>query len=257
LWEEKMKLLSKNALVTGASRGIGRAVAIGLAKEGANVVINYNSSKGASEEVKSEIEKMGRNAILFKADVTKKDEVEKMVKTTQDAFGEIDILVNNAGIYPNSLVVDTSEEIWDRVINTSLKGMFLCCQAVIRSMMERKSGKIVNITSGRGTVGAARGAHYATAKAGIMGFTKSLAQELAPYRINVNAIAPGTVDTDMLRWGKNEKQIEEIEERSKNPYLANGIAKPEDIVRTVIFLTTEDCAFMTGQVISMKTPHFP
>jgi len=252
-----MRLLDRNALVTGASRGIGRAVAVGLAKEGANVVINYNSSREAAEEVKSEITKIGRNAIIAKADVAKKEEVEEMVKIAQDAFGEIDILVNNAGIWPNSLVVDTSEETWDAVINTSLRGMFLCCKAVLGPMMKRKSGKIVNMTSGRGAVGVARGAHYATAKAGIMGFTKSLALELLPYRINVNAIAPGTVDTDMLRQGRSKKQIEEIEERSKNPFLANGIAKPEDIIGTVLFLTTEECGFMSGQVIFMRTPHFP
>ncbi len=185
-----MELLGKNALVTGASRGIGRAIATGLAREGANVVINYYNSEAAVEEVKKDIEKSGRTAIIVKADVSKKEDVEKMTQVSLDAFNRVDILVNCSGIYHRSFVADTSEEVWDRTIAINLKGTFLCCRSMIRSMIKQKSGKIVNITSGRGIAGAMGGAAYSASKAGIIGFTKSLALEVAPYKINVNAVAP-------------------------------------------------------------------
>ena len=252
-----MRLQDKIALVTGASRGIGRAIALGLAGEGAHLGLNYHQSEEAASGLKAQIQGMGRKACLCKADVSQKKDVTEMVNAVLESFGRIDILVNAAGIYPRSLVADTPEEMWDTTMAINLKGVFLCCQAVLPTMMEKKEGKIVSITSGRGTAGAAKGAHYAASKAGIIAFTKSLAMEVAPYHINVNAIATGTMFTDMLRAGKNEQEIALIEERTKDPYQLNAIGKPEDVVGTVTYLVTDACAFTTGQVIFMRSPHWP
>jgi 3-oxoacyl-[acyl-carrier protein] reductase len=249
--ENNLELKDKVALITGSSRGLGRAIALGLAGEGANIVIDYNKSKEAAEQVKREIDEMGRKTLMLKADVSIKDEVDMMVGTTLDTFGKIDILVNNAGILPKTLVVDMSEETWNRTINTNLKGVFLCSKAVIQPMMEKKSGKIINMTSGRGVVGQAYGAHYAATKGGIIAFTKSLALELASYGINVNAVAPGATDTDMWRGPKSK---EEIEQKLKVPRLPNGIGMPIDIIGTVIYLATEASKYVTGQVIFLKSP---
>ena len=249
--EKNLQLKDKVALVTGSGRGLGRAMAMGLAIEGADIVINYNKSKEAAQQVKKEIEKIGRKALLIKADVSKKDEVKKMVATTLDTFGTIDILVNNAGILPKTLVADMSEESWDRTIDTNLKGVFLCSQAVIPIMMKKRSGKIISMTSGRGVAGQSQGAHYAASKGGIIAFTKSLAAELGPYEINVNAIAPGATNTDMWRGSKTQ---EEIDAQLKIPRFPNGIGMPEDLIGTVIFLATDASKYMTGQVLFLKTP---
>jgi len=246
-----MELVDKIALVTGASRGIGRAVAYALAKEGAHVVVNYLQSEAAAETLKEEIETLGRKALTVRADVARTEDVEQMVKAALDTFGRIDILVNNAGILPRILVTDMTDETWDRTLAVNLRGVFLCSRAVIRSMMEQKSGKIVSMTSGRGVAGQARGAHYSASKGGIIAFTKSLALEVAPYGINVNAVAPGPTNTDMWRAGGTK---EEIEEKLKAPPLPSGIGKPEDVVAPVLFLLTKASKNVTGQVIFMKTP---
>ena len=244
-------LSGKVALVTGSSRGFGRAFALGLAGAGATVVVNYKESQTAAAKVVAEIEAAGRKALMVQADVSVKQEVDRMVATSLDAFGRIDILVNNAGILPKASVVEMSEELWDRTLNTNLKGVFLCSQAVIPSMMKRKTGKIISMTSGRGVAGQAQGAHYAASKGGIIAFTKSLALELGPYGINVNAIAPGATDTDMWRGSKTK---EEIDKKLKVARFPNGIGLPEDIVGTVIFLATDASKYMTGQVVFVKTP---
>jgi len=246
-----LQLLNKAALVTGASRGIGRAAALVLAAEGADVAINFKEREKDAEALKKEIHLMGRRAFIIKADVSKKQEVEKMVSETLNTFGRIDVLVNSAGILPRSAVKDMPEEVWDRTIDTNLKGVFLCCQAVLKPMMEQKSGKIVNMTSGRGVAGQEKGAHYSASKGGIIGFTKSLALEMAPYGINVNAIAPGAMDTDMWRASKTE---DEIKEKLKTPRMPRGVGKPEDVMGTVVFLTTDASRYITGQIIFMKTP---
>jgi 3-oxoacyl-[acyl-carrier protein] reductase len=246
-----VRLLDKIALVTGASHGIGRAVALSLAREGAHVAISdYNGSETAAKELKKEIEAVGRKVLRFKVDVTKAKEVEEMVRTLIGTFGKIDILVNCAGIYPRTLVVDMDEETWDRTIDTNLKGVFLCCKEVVKFMMQQKEGKIVNIASYGAIVGRIRGAHYCASKAGVIGFTKSLALEVASCGINVNAIAPGATDTDLWRGGRTQ---EEIEEKLKITSLTERIGKPEDIVGTVLFLVTEDSKYITGQVIFMNT----
>jgi len=244
-------LSGKVALVTGSSRGFGRAFALGLAGAGATVVVNYKESQTAAAKVVAEIEAIGGKALMVQADVSVKQEVDRMVATSLDTFGRIDILVNNAGILPKASVVEMSEELWDRTLNTNLKGVFLCSQAVIPSMMKRKAGKIISMTSGRGVAGQAQGAHYAASKGGIIAFTKSLALELGPYEINVNAIAPGATDTDMWRDSKTK---EEIEKKLKVPRFPNGIGLPQDIVGTVIFLATDASKYMTGQVVFVKTP---
>ena len=247
----KVELKDKVALVTGSSRGLGRAMALGLAAEGADIVVNYNKSKDAADQVKKSIEAMGRKVIQVKADVSKKDEVDAMVTTALDTFGRIDILINNAGIFKRISVADMSEEIWDETIATNLKGIFLCSHAVIQSMIANKSGRIINMTSGRGVAGQPQGAHYSASKGGIIGFTKSLALEVAPYGINVNAIAPGATNTDMWR---DSKTPEEIEEKLKIPRLPKGIGSPEDLVGTAIYLSTDASKYITGQVIFFKTP---
>jgi len=246
-----MKLLNKVALVTGGRGGIGRAVALGLAKEGADIVIIDIRMDAVAEELQKEIEGIGRKVLKVKADVSRSEEVAAMVKTALAAFGKIDILVNCAGIMPRLLVKDMSEEIWDRTIDVNLKGIFLCCKAVIEPMMAQQGGKIVNVTSGRGVAGQFKAASYSASKGGVIGFTKSLALEVASYGINVNALAPGATDTDMWRDGKSD---EEIEEKLKVSPLSQGIGKPEDVVGTVLYLVSDASTYVTGQVIFMKTP---
>lgn len=246
-----MKLLDKIAVVTGAGRGIGRAAALGLAGEGAHVVINYNRSRVDADAVRQEIEKMGRKALPVRADVGKATEVDEMISQAMDTFGRIDILVNSAGINPRTPVMEMSEDLWDRTINTNLKGVFLCCRSVLTPMMQQKGGRIISMASGRGVTGQAHGAHYAASKGGIIGFTKSLALEVAGYGINVNAIAPGAMDTAMWR---DSKSPEEIAAKLKKPRLPGGVGKPEEIAGPVVFLSSEDSRYITGQVIFMKTP---
>src|SRR3990172_11905656 len=205
-----MVMKDKEGIVTGASHGIGRTVAIGLAAEGAKVLVNYHKSEQAAEETLSQIRNAGGTAYKFRADVSQKLDVEKMVAFALKTFGEIDFLVNNAGITVRKLVEEMSEEEWDLVHGINLKGTFLCSQAVIKPMKEQNGGRIINITSGLALRGMVRSAHYSSAKAGVMGFTKSLSMELAPYGINVNAIAPGIMNTAFWREGKSREEIEKI-----------------------------------------------
>lgn len=250
-----MILDQKVAIVTGASRGIGRAVAIGFAQQGASIVVNYLMSSKEAQEVVDQIKGMGGKAIKAKTDISKKDEVETMVQTTLESFGKIDILINNSGIRTQFFVEGMREEDWDLVIDTNLKGTFLCCQAVIPSMKKQQSGRILNFSSGRGLGGMAGGAHYSASKAGIIGFTRSLALELAPYGINVNTIIPGPIDTSQWRTGKSEAQIEKALEDQKlsNPLLIK-VKKPEEVVGTILFLVSDASRSITGQTISMETP---
>ena len=251
-----MLLKGKAGIVTGAGRGIGRAIAVGLAAEGASVLVNYHRSEREAEEVVSLIRNAGGVAHPFRADVSKKADVEAMVAFTLNVFGKIDFLVNNAGLRIESLVEDMSEEDWDLIMNTNVKSTFLCSQGVIKPMKEQKGGRIVNMTSGRGVVGMVKGAHYAASKAAIMGFTKSLSLELASYGINVNAVAPGPVDTDQWRTGKSREEIEKIrtEQRKMPTLLLKGVLDPADTVGTVLFLLTEGSRAMTGQTVFIRSP---
>jgi 3-oxoacyl-[acyl-carrier protein] reductase len=237
-------LEGKVALVTGASRGIGRAIAIGLAEAGADVVVNYAGSEQAAEEVVRHIEGLGRRSFKAKANVASSAEVEEMVKQTLERFQKIDIMVNNAGITRDNLIMRMKEEEFDQVIDTNLKGVFNCIKAVTRPMMKQRSGKIINISSVVGVLGNAGQANYVAAKAGVIGLTKSAARELASRNIAVNAVAPGFIETDMtdkLTAEQRDSMLQQI------PFARLG--QPEDIARVVRFLASDDSAYMTGQTI--------
>lgn len=239
-----MQLDGKVALVTGASRGIGRAVALTLAKEGAKVAINYAGNEAAAEEVKKEIEALGKDAIIVKANVADSAEVEAMVDKTIAELGGLDILVNNAGITQDGLLMRMKEEQWDAVLNTNLKGIFNCTKAATKYMMKKRSGKIVNMSSVVGIMGNAGQANYAAAKAGVIGFSKSTAKELASRGITVNVIAPGCIDTDMTAV---------LPDKVKEAMLATiplaRLGKPQDIADAVVFFVSDNAAYITGQVI--------
>ena len=251
-----MQLKNEAGIVTGASHGIGRSIAIALAAEGAKITVNYHKSGEAAEEVLSEIRTAGGIAHKFRADVSKKSEVEEMVAFALKTFGRIDFLVNNAGLLTRALVEEMNEEEWDLVIDTNLKGTFLCSQAVIKVMKEQKRGRIINITSGRGIGGMAKSAHYSASKGGMIGFTKSLSLELAPFGISVNGIAPGPMDTAHFRKATSPEEMKKIISEKKeisNPLLKN-VLEPEDINGTVLFLLTDASKMITGQTIFIKSP---
>ena len=234
----------KTAIVTGASRGIGREIALQLAQEGAKVAVNYSGSKDKADEVVQQIKDTGGEAFAIQADVSNSDSVKTMVDMTIETFGSIDILVNNAGITKDNLLVRMKEDEWDDVININLKGVFLCTKGVSRQMMRQRAGKIVNVASIVGVSGNAGQANYVAAKAGVIGFTKTTAQELAARNINVNAVAPGFITTDMT---------DALDETMKNQMLANiplgKLGSPENVAKTVMFLLSDDAAYITGQTI--------
>ncbi|MFD1018148.1 3-oxoacyl-[acyl-carrier-protein] reductase [Thalassobacillus hwangdonensis] len=237
-------LEDKVALVTGASRGIGRAIALELASKGASVAVNYAGSEAKAQAVVEEIEAMGGKAMKIQADISKESDVKDMVKTTIEAFGKLDILVNNAGITRDNLLMRMKESEFDEVINTNLKGVFLCTKAVTRQMMKQKSGRIINIASVVGVSGNPGQANYVAAKAGVIGLTKSSAKELATRNILVNAVAPGFITTDMT-----DQLTDEQKESMLSMIPLNRLGEGEDIARVVRFLATEDAAYMTGQTL--------
>lgn len=237
-------LNGKVALVTGASRGIGRAIAIELAQMGAKVAVNFSGSEAKANEVVDEIKGLGQEAIAIQADVANAESVSNMVKEVVETFGSLDILVNNAGITRDNLLMRMKEDEWDAVINTNLKGVFLCTKAVTRQMMKQRNGKIINIASIVGVSGNAGQANYVAAKAGVIGLTKTTAKELAPRNINVNAIAPGFITTDMT----DELPHEVKEEMLKQIPLAR-FGEPSDIAKVVSFLASDNSKYMTGQTL--------
>jgi len=240
----------KVAVVTGASRGIGRAVALALGKEGCTVVVNYSRDRDRAYEVVEAIKKMGSNAKAVKCDVSNRAEVEEMFSTTMSEFGKVDILVNNAGIIVPASFLDTTDEIWDSTLAVDLKGVFLCTQVAARYMVPRKYGKIVNISSNSGFGIACWGeTSYAAAKAGVIQLTKSAAFELGQYGINVNSVAPGAVDTDMLRGDMSESDYAELVESRKKLASIGRVGKPEDIAKAVTFFASDDAAFITGKTL--------
>jgi 3-oxoacyl-[acyl-carrier protein] reductase len=238
------RLEYRSAIVTGAGQGIGRAIALGLAREGAGVAIADVNEESANT-VKKEVEAAGGTALAISADVSNEDSVAAMVETTLEEFRRVDILVNNAGIFPTSSVEEMSEADWDRVIGTNLIGSFLCARAVVPKFLNQGSGRIISLTSGRAFQGAKNGAHYAASKAGIIGFSKSLALELAPHGITVNVICPGITDTAQPRGHQTEEQIYAQAQRIP----MGRIGQPEDLVGPVIFLASDAAAFITGQTI--------
>ncbi len=239
-----MTLAGQVALVTGASRGIGRAIALELGSKGAKVAVNYAGSKEKALEVVREIEEMGSTAIAIQADVTSQEAIDEMFKIIEEKLGTVNILVNNAGINKDSLLMRMKEEDWDQVLNTNLKGVFLCTKKVIRSMMKERKGKIINISSVVGISGNIGQSNYAAAKAGVIGFTKTMALELAARGIQVNAIAPGFIATDMT-----EKIPEGIKEEIIKKIPLQRLGKPEDIAGVVSFLASPQGDYITGQVI--------
>lgn len=241
-----MHLDGKVTIVTGASRGIGRSVAIEMAKLGAKVVINYAGNEAAAEEVKNIIVAAGGQAIVVKADVGNVEAVDAMVKETINTFGKIDILVNNAGITRDNLLMRMKEEDWDAVMNINLKGVFVCTKAVSRIMMKQKSGKIINMTSVVGVMGNAGQANYSAAKAGVIGFTKSMAKELASRGITVNAIAPGFINTDMTAV-----LSEQVKEDLAEKIPVGRLGSPEDVAAAVAFLASDLASYITGQTLNV------
>lgn len=237
--------MDKVIIVTGGARGIGKAIVLALAEVGYKVVLNYNKSEKDAIEIKKILTEKGQIVETYKADVSKKSEVEDLVEFTIQKFGKVDVLINNAGIYKFNLIQDIEEKEWDEIINTNLKSVFLCSQAVIKDMIKRKSGSIINISSIDGEKGAAGEVHYVASKAGIDGITKALARELGPSNIRVNSIAPGAIDTDMNKDITDEEWKVVIEETP-----LRKLGKPEDIAKCVKWLIEDK--FTTGQVISVN-----
>ncbi|WP_027340534.1 3-oxoacyl-[acyl-carrier-protein] reductase [Halonatronum saccharophilum] len=241
-----MRLKDKVAIVTGSSRGIGKEVALKLSKEGAKLIINYpfdGEAQGAQEVVK-EIEDLGGEAIAIEADVTKIDQVKAMVKEVKGEFGRIDILVNNAGITKDGLLMRMKEEDWDAVMNVNLKGAFNATKGVTRTMMKQRSGRIINISSVVGLMGNAGQANYAASKAGLIGFTKSVAKEMATRGITVNAIAPGFIETAMT-----DELSDKVVEQMLAVIPMGEFGQPEDIADLTLFLASDEARYITGEVI--------
>lgn len=241
-----MKLTGKTALVTGGSRGIGRAIALALASEGANVIINYTSNEESAAKVVEEIENLNVKALAVKANVSNVEEINEMVDKIEETFGGVDILVNNAGVTRDNLFIRMKEEDWDQVMDINLKGVFLCSKAVVRKMIKQKYGRIINLSSVVGVVGNPGQANYCASKAGVIGFTKSLAKEIAGKNITVNAIAPGFIETDMTKV-----LPENVKESMLEVIPMKKYGKPEDIANLVVFLSSQDANYITGQVINV------
>ncbi len=239
-----LNLKGKNAIVTGGARGIGRAIALKLAEMGVNVAVNYTSSDVAALEVVGLAKEMGVEALAFKADVSNDADVASLTDAVKTAFGSIDILVNNAGITRDGLLIRMKEEDWDLVLDTNLKGVFLTTKHVGKIMLKQRAGKIVNISSVVGVMGNAGQANYAASKAGVIGFTKSTAKEFASRGVNINAIAPGFIRSDMT---------DALSDELKSSYLANiplsNFGETEDVANAVAFLCSDMARYITGQTI--------
>ena len=241
-----MDLTNRVALVTGSGRGIGYAIAIKLAEVGATVVINDVGDPEPANSVVEEIKGMGRSASAIMADVSKADDVNRMVEEARDTYGQIDILVNNAGIARDQLLLRMSEDDWDKVIEVNLKSVFLCTRAVLRHMVRQRQGRIISISSVSGLVGNPGQVNYASAKAGILGFTKTVAKEVASRGITVNAVAPGLIDTGL---GRDLK--EEYREEFKKHIPLGFIGTPRDVAEAVAFLSSDEARYITGQVLNV------
>jgi 3-oxoacyl-[acyl-carrier protein] reductase len=244
--ERRFMLKGKTAVVTGASRGIGRAIAVKLAKLGANVVVNYRNSIDAVVEVVKEIEALGVKALAVQCDISNYNDVENMMKRCMEEFGSLDILVNNAGITKDGLLMRMKEEDFDSVIDINLKGAFNCTRHVSAIMLKQRQGRIINISSVSGLTGNAGQVNYSSAKAGILGMTKAVAKELASRNVTCNAVAPGYIQTDMTE-GLSEKVKETIMSTIPLKKLGNA----EDVANAVAFLASEEASYITGQVINV------
>jgi len=244
------RLKERVALVTGASRGIGRAIALVFAREGADLIINYNNQVQKAKEVANQIEEMGRKAIVVRADVSIRDEVDEMVEVAISRFGRIDILVNNAGTIRRADIFNISMEDWNIPVRVNLNGTFNCTQAVIKNMSERKYGKIINIASNSGLgIDVPRMISYASSKGAVLTLTKVLAYELGKHDINVNCIAPGVVVTDITYDGRTKDEVKRYIEEKKRQSMLGRVGTPEDIANVALFLASDESRFITGQTI--------
>ncbi len=241
-----MENIEKSALVTGASRGIGKAIALALAAKGYAVALNYAGNAAAADAVKAEIEAAGGKAFTIQGDVSKAEDVDRIFKAVKDEFGGLDVLVNNAGITRDGLLIRMKEENWDAVLSTDLKSAFLTTKAAAQMMMRKKKGAIINIASVVGIMGNAGQANYAAAKAGVIGLTKACAKELAARNVRVNAVAPGFIATDMT---------DVIPEKNKEMMLQSiplgRMGQAEDVASAVCFLASDDASYITGQVLKV------
>jgi 3-oxoacyl-[acyl-carrier protein] reductase len=243
-----MMLRDKNAIVTGGSQGIGTAISLEMAREGANVCLTYRKHENEAFEVRDQILQIGGKAIAFKCDIASFSEAEKAVKATLDAFGKIDILVNNAGMNWDGVSWKMTEEQWDRVIEVNLKGYFNFTRHVAPLLKDQKSGKIINITSINGLRGKFGQTNYSASKAGIIGFTKALAKELGAFGVNVNAVAPGLIETAMLKESSARDQIIQM---AMAESVLKRVGQPEDLANLVVFLASDKSKHITGEVIKV------
>ena len=239
-----MQLKEKVAIVTGGTKGIGKAICLLFAEEGARVVANFSKDVAAAEGLMKEAKSKGLHIGLFKADVTQFDQVKEMVEETFAQYGRIDILVNNVGLIRDNFLMLMSDDDWDSLIKGNLNSLFYCCKTVIRKMIPERKGKIINISSISGILGTSGQVNYATTKGGMISFTKSLARELGPFNIHVNAVAPGLIESEMVSKMPKEK----VEAIIKSSSLGR-IGKPEEVARVVLFLASEQSDYITGQTI--------
>lgn len=241
-----MKLAGKAAVVTGSSRGVGRNVALAFAKEGADVLVNYSSSAGPAQELVDQIKAMGRKSVAVRADVASKADVEAMMDAAKEAFGRLDILVNNAGFTRPAMLHKMSEADWDAVLDTHLKGPFLCIQAAFKYFKEQNYGKIINVSSVAGLVGTVGQVNYSAAKGGILSFTKSVARELARFNVCANVISLGIVETDMSEKIRTDEKLKEI---YLNRILLKKFGTADDISPAFVFLASPESDYVTGQLL--------
>jgi 3-oxoacyl-[acyl-carrier protein] reductase len=239
-------LNGKVAVVTGGGRGIGRAIVLALGKEGVKVLINYRGKKESALETLEELKKLGGEGEIYQADVSVEEEVEKMFSFVLEKWGKLDILVNNAGITKDNLLIRMKSEEWDQVINTNLRGVFLCTRSALKIMLKQRSGRIINISSVVGLKGNIGQANYASAKAGIIGFTKAVAREVASRGITVNAIAPGFIKTEMT-----DVLSEEMKKKVLDEIPLGRFGDPEDVANAVKFLVSDEASYITGVVLNV------
>ncbi len=244
---DNMRFKNRTIIVTGSSRGLGKAIALAFAREGANIVVNYIKNVKAAKEVAKSIEKIGNSSLVIKANVAEYKQVEKLVEQTLDEFGKIDVLINNTGVHNDSVVWKMNNEQWNKVIDVNLTGVFHCTRAVIGHMIEQEYGRIINMSSVVGQTGAFGTSNYSASKAGILGFTKGVAKEVAKKGVTVNAIALGYIDI-----GMGQRLSQDLKNILIQQTPIGRFGKPKEVAQTVMFFASEEASFITGQVINVN-----